>query len=1358
MISISNVKSASHASHYYEKDDYYAKDSKEHQADSSWYGKGAKLLGLKGEIEQKSFKEILSGKLAGQAVLGRKEGEELVHAPGIDITFSAPKSVSIMAEVYQDKCIFEAQQKAVLKTLDYIEKNLVETRKMKDGVLMQEKVENITAATFMHHTSRNQDPQLHTHCVIANAVLRKDGEWRSAFFGNVFDDKLFLGQIYRSELALELKELGYELRIKEKGLFELKNIDDGLIKAFSSRSKEIANASKQYDNVDAKLKAQLTLQTRQNKKEIDKATLQERWQETLNTYNKTQSNVVSKTDSIKTLLSSKWEAFRDSFDISRVFKISHIKSDPKEQGSIEERAIKYAIKHLSERNSIWEQKDLLGVALSYSVGESNVEKLKAALDVFKLRGDVLEAKGSIASFKNPLTTALALDKEIRTIELMRSGINASYQIADKKAVAAYLESTSLNKGQREAAELILTSKDRVIGVQGYAGTGKTYMLQHVKALGEERGYKLLGLAPSTSAALTLNKEAGIESQTIHKFLFKYNGVINDRGTEQGRVKMSADLKNTVVVVDESSLASTSQMNAMLKLSRVLDFKVVLVGDTKQLNAVEAGKPFYQLQKAGMETAIMGNIVRQKDLRLKEAVYGAINQDITRAFEKLGDNVLEVKCTSDDKFTRLGESVAERWIGLSNSEREKTIVIAPSHKLRSSINDNIRESLKAEGSLGAVGSNIETLVNKDLTTTEKSYISNYEVGDVVLFNRDYKSLRVKQGEVHTILGIKKDSLVLKSSAGKEIRFNPARLGGTREGAIDIFYKRELDIRDGDLVRWTRNYQDSKEIVNTKVMRVLSITDKEISFKTGNDSILKLPRSHPSLRHLDYGYAVTAHAAQGMTYDRVIAALESMHKYLTNQKSFYVTLSRARHEAILFTDNKKALINTLQSKTGELVSATEHQALKYKESDKAAEKQVSKTERIVEHKVHYPNVSTQDIYKAMYSRIPNVLPEFGFRQRNGYYISTTSQKVDGSSGKKGKVYVYANNPGVLVDYTRGNQSVWDYVKNTYLPAGSKAEVMAYLSDMAGLSANDYKPTRTITPKLYEEVKDRAQETKLDSKMLKSIEDYASKKLFANDNKVLSYLKKDRGYDTETIKKMGIGYIDSKKALAKYLRGIGHSEEHVKEALKALHYIGRSHNMVMPFKDDKGTLIGFAARNINYKETDQVGKYLYTKGLARSSVLLGLDTAKNSKEVTIVEGMLDCAHAKAKGIENVVSLGGSSFNDRQLKLLTDSGVKTIVLALDNDKAGKDAAQRIEDTVKASRADLTVKVAQMPSAIKDPDLMIKTLGADAFKEVISNANTTVAQQQQVTDINKVTTPPSLHHTAKPATINKYKDFDMAE
>jgi conjugative relaxase-like TrwC/TraI family protein len=285
MLSLANISSSGAATHYFEKDDYYLEGSSEHQSSSEWFGKGAEELKLSGEVEKKDFKDVLDGNLPNGVSLGRTENDKLVHAAGIDLTFSAPKSVSIQAEVHGDKKVLDAHRKAVINTLTYIEKNLIQTRKMVNGELVYEDVSNITASLFRHDTSRNQDPQLHTHCVLANAVRREDGEWRSAYFGKIFDNKKFLGQVYRSELAYELKQQGYDIRVTgNNSTFELENIPKGLIEVFSSRAKEIGEAAKEYDSVDAKLKAELTLKTRVHKQEVDKEILRSHWQETVKEY------------------------------------------------------------------------------------------------------------------------------------------------------------------------------------------------------------------------------------------------------------------------------------------------------------------------------------------------------------------------------------------------------------------------------------------------------------------------------------------------------------------------------------------------------------------------------------------------------------------------------------------------------------------------------------------------------------------------------------------------------------------------------------------------------------------------------------------------------------------------------------------------------------------------------------------------------------------------------------------------------------------------------------------------------------------------------------------------------------------
>jgi hypothetical protein len=486
---------------------------------------------------------------------------------------------------------------------------------------------------------------------------------------------------------------------------------------------------------------------------------------------------------------------------------------------------------------------------------------------------------------------------------------------------------------------------------------------------------------------------------------------------------------------------------------------------------------------------------------------------------------------------------------------------------------------------------------------------------------------------------------------------------------------------------------------------------------------------ALKHMDYAYASTVHAAQGRTTKKSNRGLWRPNTpHLTNQKLFYVSISRAKERAILITDNKVELESTLQNKIGESIAATEHQAVAYSNKDYAQRSKETtenmKRETAVGTKsLSYSNLQSKSshqplaaqsskvnhhssislkiatIYNAMYSRIPEVLPEFGFVNKGNCYVSTTERKVDGSVGKKGKVYVYANNPGVLIDYTKGNQSIWDYVKDNHVPSATKAELFEYLTDAAGLNtAKSYNFTPTLVAEAQQaSTKVKVPEVKVDKKLLTDIHNLSQSLMFIGKNHALTYLKQDRGYDEASIKKMELGFISSKKAVAQHLKSQGWSDEKIKEAYKTLGLIGQTHKLVIPYKDKEGELIGFAARNIFYKDSDNYGKYLYTKGLSKSETLFNIHTAKG-KDLLVVEGLFDCLHASTKGVSNVVALGGTSFNNKQLELIQSKGIEKLAICLDQDNAGKEATQRIKDIVSKAHSNIELKGVTLPKKREGP------------------------------------------------------------
>ena len=212
--SIGKIVSPAQGVSYYERDGYYARDDPAHREASAWAGKGAAALGLAGPVNPEAFTAILEGKVPGGSQLGRRDKDgNIHHRPGRDVTLSAPKSVSLAALVGGDDRITAAHDRAVQLTLTWIEANAIETR-MRDpstGTMIRAVGQDMVAATFRHDTSRNLDPQLHTHCVIANMVRGRDGKWRTMVDDGLYGGKMAIGAIYRSELARALAELGYRI-------------------------------------------------------------------------------------------------------------------------------------------------------------------------------------------------------------------------------------------------------------------------------------------------------------------------------------------------------------------------------------------------------------------------------------------------------------------------------------------------------------------------------------------------------------------------------------------------------------------------------------------------------------------------------------------------------------------------------------------------------------------------------------------------------------------------------------------------------------------------------------------------------------------------------------------------------------------------------------------------------------------------------------------------------------------------------------------------------------------------------------------------------------------------------------------
>jgi conjugative relaxase-like TrwC/TraI family protein len=346
MLSIYTLKSAAEASKYYQQGDYYANESA--QAHSQWLGKAAQHWGLQGSVEFDTFRNLLQGHLpSGDEMIQVKKGVH--HRPGYDFTFSAPKSLSILALVAGNTEVLKAHQEAVQETLLKMENQYAACRNKKNGNITLEKTRNFLFATFEHNDSRSGDPNLHTHSVLINMTQRKDGAWRTLFSDELYNDKLLNGMEYRSTLAQKLMQLGYELNLKEKGTFEIAGVPETILNAFSKRRLQIEHWLEEKNLTGGEAAIVANFQTRSRKVSTAEEHLKLRWEREL-------------------------EASGSNLNALR-----QISEDAKTRGPvalpdphiIAEHAVQNAIEHLSERKTTFNIPEIMKSAKQFSIVPSS---------------------------------------------------------------------------------------------------------------------------------------------------------------------------------------------------------------------------------------------------------------------------------------------------------------------------------------------------------------------------------------------------------------------------------------------------------------------------------------------------------------------------------------------------------------------------------------------------------------------------------------------------------------------------------------------------------------------------------------------------------------------------------------------------------------------------------------------------------------------------------------------------------------------------------------------------------------------------------------------------------------------------
>ena len=895
------TSSSSTAEYFHEEGGYYAAaggdkeaaraKAAEHRLASAWHGQALAALGLKvgQKVSATTFETILRGHVLGTNIrLGRKRDGKHEHRPGFDITFSAPKSVSLAALLPTrkhprgDRGVLRCHDEAVKATLDWIEETKLQTRGWDPATGRRPRVKGhgMAAALFRHIASRNLDPQLHTHAVVANMTRDGEGRWKSVEPTELHRNAILFGAYYRNQLARRLIAKGYSVVPAMAGRmqsFEIAGYDQRVRNAFSTRRRQILTWLDEQGWDRSQAAAQIAaLATRKRKAEP-----------------------------LHAMLRTVWAArARELGEVPVVRRSRRGVSLPAAPSALE--IVGRTMEHLEERQSVFAAHHLEALALAHSPGRHTLEAIRDAISWMVRDRHLVEA--TLRRADRSFVTDRALKAERKVVAAMKAGMGEGMALADEEAVATHLAGAGLTEGQEEAVRTILLTPDRIVGVQGRAGTGKTTMLAHVRELAGKR--LAVGLAPSAAAARVLEREADMPARTLQWFLARCRAV-DDAGPVIDRLRER--FRGAVLVLDEASMVSTDQMRSLMRVAGELEVaRLVLVGDRRQLRAVEAGQPFRLLQKAGMATAVMDEILRQREPKLRAAVEAAVEGEPGEAVELLGSSVHEVP------WDELGSRAAETWLALDPDTRSRTLLVAPTHELRAEINAAVREALAEEGVLRGKALRIDRLVGLGMTRAEKADVRNYREGDTVVANQDLVNFRVKRDEPLTVTGIEDDRVLLLHPDGKPRRIAPQQK--YYRYRLDVYETQPIEIRAGDRIRWTRNDR-KRDLVNGEQSEVVAIGPDRVRFRRADGRTLSLSHDDPQLRHLDHAWSSTVHGVQGSAADGVIAVLDSGHGSLTDQSVFYVEISRARESAVVLTDNCEQLVEVLEAHTGERATALE-----------------------------------------------------------------------------------------------------------------------------------------------------------------------------------------------------------------------------------------------------------------------------------------------------------------------------------------------------------------------------------------------------------------------------------------------------
>lgn len=808
MLSLSNGgMSAGHAGKYFAQEDYYLRGGES----SRWLGKGSETLKLQGQVQEKEFRNLAQGKSpdGGKQLVAPKitrdgDGHQLQsHRAGNDLTFSAPKSVSVGYAAGNGE-LKEIWDRAVINTMRHVEEHYSQYRSP-DGVQTSG---NVVAAKFDHVTSRSLDPEVHSHVFLVNMTRAPEGGWRANEPKNIYADKISIGMLARQEAMHLYEKAGYQTYFTDRKqmLFEIKGVRQEELESFSKRSAEIAEQVAQWkaegrfpglpNNL---LKQMAALDTRDPKRKVTREDVRREWDRGFQAAGSSADQVKERIEA------SRIDRHLQGEEPAVV--LAETTGPAKTAGKI----MKQASAFLTDREAVFDRAELIKTAARISGGRHDLEELNAAIDG-RVGGKIgIERMGQEAhgwqAGKEFYSTKEMRELEARNVETLKS-LGEFESVTSRPEVEAYLaglakESTlsaeqachpdayraglaggdrlALSEGQRRHIVNELAGDKGFSVTQGDPGTGKTFAAEIVERFNRDvlaptgRNHYTLNVAYTGKAALEMSKANGKPAYTIDGFLNRFHdGKIGEDILGQIAPDLSAGEAAKVQVaikVDEASFVGGRQAEHLLQaLNEIklqgVEVKLVETGDRKQMQSIQASPFFVQaaeLAKQGHgDYAAMKEINRQKNRELLKAAR-TLNRDGDR--QRLGANAKETLAMLKDQGRvteipdrrELVKAAVAHYLAESSKPspdpakaaaggRNSVLLVTPLNHDRQELNDEIRMARLAAGEIEK-GRSFEVLtqVHQDVTT------AGFRPGMILVFSGE----RDKAGKAKPMRGTRLD---------------------------------------------------------------------------------------------------------------------------------------------------------------------------------------------------------------------------------------------------------------------------------------------------------------------------------------------------------------------------------------------------------------------------------------------------------------------------------------------------------------------------------------------------------------------------------------------------------------------------